>query len=227
MNISVTIPQLFYDFIARILPGFLFLFMLNFELATVNINISDFVFIDSSANSMATFINALGFVVLSYFGGWILSAFIFSDMENFFREYCSHNEKTYSMYELYDMQHKIRLKSESAGFRIVKLRAEARMLESSAIAMFMTVGITLLLFSLFKLSLTEFYNQSYLTWFFKLIIPLVMAMSFQRLGKKAWDRYFGNVINHFEIIFEQADNQQNACTQENSVKIVGKNITRQ
>lgn len=30
MNLSLTIPQLFYDVIARVLPGFLFLFVLQF-----------------------------------------------------------------------------------------------------------------------------------------------------------------------------------------------------
>ena len=63
MKLSVTIPQIFYDLIARVLPGFLFLFVLNLELSGPGVGVVA-VFPPSLDNSMVIVVNTLVYGIL-------------------------------------------------------------------------------------------------------------------------------------------------------------------
>lgn len=199
MKLSVTIPQIFYDLIARVLPGFLFLLMLNFELYGTRVEIIQLA--SSSSNSMAVFLNALVYAILSYFMGWILLAFTFRSFEKRVRkEHESKlNENSPSMLEMY---YSIRIKDEAVGFRIVKLRAEARMLETSRTGMVYVFVISLGLLLLSRLGLVPLFSQPYLVWGIKLCIPIVLAVAFWKCERRAWNNYYGNIPKSYEILFE-------------------------
>jgi len=134
MSISITIPQLFYDLIARVIPGFLFLLMLGFEFSGTKIKV-----IPSGVlnNSLAVIMLAIVCLVLSYLMGWVLLAFTFLSDEE--KTKIHHERLEKRIVSIQEMYHRIRIKNEAVGFRILKLRAEARMLESSRTGMIFIV----------------------------------------------------------------------------------------
>ena len=59
----VTIPQVFYDIIARVLPGCLFLFVLRFEFSAANLRFARI--IGSPNGSLgSSIVNGIGYLVL-------------------------------------------------------------------------------------------------------------------------------------------------------------------
>lgn len=197
MNLSISIPQLFYDFIARVLPGSLFLLFLKIELKSIDIKIEDYLFLLSSGSSAGAIFNGSCLVVISYLLGWIISSFVGKDKE----------ENEYKFQEdginIYHMQHKIRIKDNDVGFRIVKLRAEARMNETAFVATipFVLFSIFTALLKIYEESHQHHENSYFLFLMAKPSILGVVAFAFWRNKEKSWDRYFGNVISHFKIIF--------------------------
>lgn len=199
MKISVTIPQIFYDLIARVVPGFLFLLMLNFELSGTGIEVIQLA--AASNNSMVILLNALVYAVLSYLMGWMLLAFTFFSFEKGVRK--EHKSKlsanSPSMSEMY---HSIRIENEAVGFRIVKLRAEARMLETSRTGMVYIFVISLGLLLLSRLGSFPLFSQPLWVWGIKLCIPIVLAVAFWKCERRAWNNYYGNIPKNYEILFE-------------------------
>ena len=200
MNISVTIPQLFYDLIARVLPGFFFLLILKIELLGTGYNFSSIAPIEGNS-SVQSLLNGIGYGITCYFLGWILRAFTFKSSEKRTREKIEEklrqkNKKS----SLYDMYHFVRLQNEGAGFRIVKLRAEARMLEVGR-----TVSIIMFLISLFlllatKISLINIMDISAMGWIGKATLPIALIISFLNSERPAWGRYYDNVVRNYELI---------------------------
>lgn len=200
MNISLTIPQMFYDLLARVLPGSLFLFMLNFEFAGTKLELSKLIPI-STNNSMAIVLSILVFIVFSYFMGWILLAGTFLSLNKTVRERHESglNKNSPSLSEMYQ---RIRIKDESVGFRIVKLRAEARMIETSRSGMFYIFIISFFLLLSSKASLFASINQSSLVWAIKLIVPLIIGIALWKSERRLWNNYYGNIPINYEILFE-------------------------
>lgn len=201
MNVSVTIPQLFYDLIARVLPGCLFLFMLKFTVSGTGLSLKQFEVVPSNT-SMGILVNGVGYLILCYFTGWVLRAFSFFGFEYKVDQLLQKSPDSRSdSLSLYEKYHKIRLKNEAAGFRIVKLRAEARMLEASRTGMCFIFAISAILLFLSKLSLVTVSAQSNWTWLLKLFIPVILALAFHKCFGPACGRYVGNIKKHHEILF--------------------------
>jgi 8-oxo-dGTP pyrophosphatase MutT (NUDIX family) len=199
MNISVTIPQIFYDLIARVIPGFLFLFMLNFILSGTKFEVSVSV---SSDGSMAILTNAVVYVILSYLAGWMFRAATFGSVRDEVKK--EHESKLTlqgNLPSMSKMYQKIRIENEAVGFRIVKLRAEARMLETSRTGMIYITLISLCLL-LGQLVLSTSLKQSPVIWGTKLCIPAVLAIAFRKCERRAWNNYFGNILANYEILFK-------------------------
>jgi hypothetical protein len=198
MKLSVTIPQLFYDLIARMLPGFLFLFMLGFELSGTGTELIPQGVL--SSNSIATILMAIVCGILFYLMGWVLRAFTFLSVgEKVKAKYESKAKNAISISEMYN---RIRIENEAVGFRITKLRAEARMLEASRVGMAFVFVISAGLLLLHALALLPMIGQSTLGWGYKLGVPLILAVAFRRCERGAWNRYYDNVTNHYEILFK-------------------------
>jgi hypothetical protein len=203
MKISVTIPQVFYDLIARVLPGFLFLLMLSFEFSGAGIEVIQF----SSSNSMAIVVNTLVCGVLSYVMGWVLLAFTFCSVEARVRE--EHESRLdEDAPSMSDMYYKIRIWNEAVGFRIVKLRAEARMLETSRTGMVYIFLISIGLLLLSRLGSLPLFNQPVLVWATKLCIPAILAVAFRKCERRVWNNYYGNIPKNYGILLATREGEQ-------------------
>jgi hypothetical protein len=195
MKFSITIPQLFYDLIARIMPGFLFLVLLRIDLDLLGQDfgvLSD----ESSGNFVTSFLNGIGVAMLCYFLGWIFSSFSFASSSTSIKnEEIKKNEIA-----LLDMYHFIRFMNPNEGFRIVKLRAEARMLESSRIGMFALIIILIAIFILYQFSLIDLRSVALINWIIVFFIPGVFMLGFWLSESPAWKRYYGNIPITFSLI---------------------------
>jgi hypothetical protein len=198
MNISVTIPQMFYDLIARAIPGFLFLVMLGFVLTgTGEASIAASL---SGMNSVTAIVIALAAIVLAYLLGWVLHAFTFLSASSKARAKYESKKNKLSISDMYNW---IRIKDEVVGFRITKLRAEARMLEVSRSGLIYITAIAAGLLALHKLAVLPMDGQSPLGWGVKLGVPLLMAIAFWKLERRAWEKYYGAVGSHYKILFKK------------------------
>jgi hypothetical protein len=137
MKFSIVIPQLFYDLIARVLPGFFFLLILSLGIPNVmtQIPLSGS---DGTENVMDSVGKGVVVAALSYLLGWVLLSFTCCSKRKPMRAKNERNNDSKSLNKKYQW---IRLSHPAAGFRIVKLRAEARMLETSRTAM---IGVILI-----------------------------------------------------------------------------------
>jgi hypothetical protein len=183
MSISIVIPQIFYDIIARVLPGFLFLFALG---ASIYNDIYWFGQLGGAQdNSLYILFIMISIFILSYFAGWILRTISYNGMDHLMTEL---NRPT--IRENYQI---IRLKNPDAGFRIIKLRAEIRMLEASRNGFVLIILISIL---------QSIIDKSYFSPAFigKIILFLLLALVFQKAIRPAFDNYIGNIENIYEII---------------------------
>lgn len=209
MNIFVTIPQLFYDLIARIIPGFLFLFMLGFELSGTGAELIPQGVL--SSNSIATILMAIAYGVLFYLMGWVLRAFTFLSVGETVKG--KYESKAKDAIPISEMYNRIRIENEAVGFRITKLRAEVRMLEASRVGMVFVFVISTGLLLLNAPALFPMIGQSALEWGFKLGVPLILALAFRMCEERAWDKYYDNVTNHYKILFKTGTAKQQSRPQ--------------
>src|SRR5262245_2672675 len=108
MNLSIVIPQIFYDLIARVFPGFLFLMSLRLELLGTNVYANFGGRLDEAAGSVERFLSGVGTTVVCYILGWLLHGLTFEGAEVAARGHHSRE----SLYEHYQ---RIRLSDAEAG----------------------------------------------------------------------------------------------------------------
>ena len=199
MKFSVTIPQLFYDLIGRAIPGFLFLFMLSYEVSDTGGIVPSLTNLPGDLLSITIFVLACG--TMSYLMGWVLPSFSFLSAErNVKKEYetiLKSQKITLSIREMYDL---IRIKNEASGFHILKRRAEARMLESARVGMFYISWIALGLGLLNTPKLLPLSNNSATEWIIKVVIPIILTFAFWKQERRAWQAYYSNTISHYKIL---------------------------
>lgn len=204
MQFSVTIPQIFYDLIARMVPGYLFLLMLSYELSGTGVNILSINKL--SSNSLLIVLFVLSYGVMSYVMGWVLRSLSFLSAEKKVKKVSESDlEFKKITVPISEMYQKIRIKDEAVGFRILKLRAEARMLESSRTGMFYISCIAVTLILLNILDLLPRYNNSVLEWIVKIVIPVILTLAFWRREHHAWENYYGNIFSHYKILFTTSE----------------------
>jgi hypothetical protein len=197
MKMSVTIPQIFYDLIARVIPGFLFLLLLNLELSGTGIEVIQL----APNNSMTIVLSALVYGILSYLMGWVLGAFTFGSTRDRVKEnHESGLDPAKGSISASEMYHRVRIENEAVGFRLVKLRAEAIMLETSRAGIVYIFVISLGLLLLSRLGYYPSLNRSPLEWVTRLCILVVLAVAFRKRESRAWDNYFGRSIINYEIL---------------------------
>jgi hypothetical protein len=148
-------------------------------------------------------VNFIGYLILCYFAGWILRSLSFYGEDYIISSRNKSDESAYKHPTLNDMFQRIRLKDEAVGFRIVKLRAEARMLEAARTGMIIIFLIIFATFILEKPSLISIAVQSNGIWILKMFIPVVMALAFHRSLNTAINNYIGNVEIHYKILIEE------------------------
>lgn len=189
MNISFTIPQLFYDFIARVFPGFLFLFALRVCLAGTGIDPGLIISIQS-VTSVGNVLEGLGFLVLCYFAGWILRSLRWPNLQP--------DEST----DFRTMYQRLRLQHPEAGFRVVKLRAEARLLEASRMGMLIVGGLVLVAWIFRSTNLVAGDSIPHSVWALRIVLPVLIGLVFLSRERAAWKTYRGNVKKIHSLIFD-------------------------
>lgn len=235
MNISaIAIPQIFYDFIARILPGFffcVFLFFLLFDAVPADFFASDsrpyetitqIESIDSSGlnktintiekkpiKDNVTFITdlfqSLGYLFIFYFIGIVLQNIVFaSEGKKYFSKVDPQKPIDLDDTEFYFRYQRIKIHFPEIGFRIVKIRAEARMMEA------IRMGIIVCLILSFGIMLSLYYTNSY-QWrwnskniflVFRFVLILLLLIPIFKAEGKYWKRYNDQMVTCYKIIFD-------------------------
>jgi hypothetical protein len=209
MNMVIAVPQLFYDLIARVFPGFLFLFLI-WSLPNVS---TDGIWLvnvlpEIPDNFWGSLYFGIAYFVLSYYVGWILGHLSgISPLNKYGVDYkisLHPEDKSPNSTPLKVKYQKIRLANENVGFRIVKLRAEAKMLEASRTEMCLVAALMMAIF-IYKylfdcLDYKQLINQSLL-----FLTPVIIAIIFQRSIADAVERYIGNIEAHYDLMFRGDD----------------------
>lgn len=187
------IPQAFYDLIARVIPGFIFLFMLKFALLRTEFSFG-YIDIVPTGTWFGALFNGIGYIIICYLLGWFLRPFSTYKLES--GKCAAEGEPS-----LDEMYHMIRLENEAAGFRIAKLRAEVRMLACASAGMWLVLVFTAILFMSSLLGWIELYAHLPWYWVFKFAIPLALAIAFRKALRPARNRCTRNIRIHHRIIF--------------------------
>lgn len=200
MKFSVTIPQLFYDLIARVIPGFLFYCVFKFLIFGLNINIP-IILNNSQSNFASTIGTGVGVIVIFYFLGIILNSFVFMSFKEKIKvKYSVDIKDKFNGQKLNDLYQCIRLENEGAGFRLVKLRAEAKFVDILRSSLF----ILLIVFSIYSLlnflHILDISNINIYDFVAKFLISVLIIIGLRIQEKKCWDRYYGNIVRIYPII---------------------------
>jgi len=202
MKFSIVIPQLFYDLIARILPGFFFLTLVLLSLPELTRYLYPHVII-SVDNFVASLGLVVGYAAICYFLGQLFFAFTWASKQE---EICEKHGGSKSINEKYQ---RIRLSHPAAGFRIIKLRAEARMFEATRTAMLAIIILTIVyLCILLILAISGSYSINKVLWLRPLIGLLIATVSlygFPKREEKAWENYYGNINIIYKILHDYVD----------------------
>jgi hypothetical protein len=213
MNFGLVIPQIFYDLIARIVPGMTILTTSYFvyrgsDITTEDIRLALNWFTSNDTHIIFVF---LSFILVSYILALIiegLGMFLELRFKIFSRKYSageyndiignvSDDFKTSNILQLPNfsfasipiMLDFIRMKEPGVGSRLVKLRAESNMCR------ILILGWSVLLFC----NIFNFQKSSYLTIFIEILLIVAIGTSFH-LYKHLRERYLWGLCNHWVLI---------------------------
>lgn len=198
MNLAVTIPQLFYDIIARVLPGFLFLFVLDFGLRGTDFAINQGWSVQSDS-SIAVLFGGFGYLAVCYFCGWFLGACRWPDIEG--RVHRRHEPADGP--SLSKMYQQVRLQHQASGFRLVKLRAEARMLGAARIGLWLAAAAIAVVWGLAASGAVQATPIGAGSWVLRLALPLAVSFAFLTAEPPAWRTYYGNIKSLYHLVIVQ------------------------
>ena len=189
MNISLTIPQIFYDIIARVFPGFLFLFALRTCLSGTVID--PITIITSQADtSLERAFDSLGFLVLCYFSGMFLRGLTWPNL------------RPHETSEFRTMLQRLRLQHPESGFRVIKLRAEAILFSSSRTGMIIVSGFAVFAWILGNKESSINDPIAISNWCIRIGVPVAVAIVFVSLEKRSWSHYHGNVCKLHTLVIK-------------------------
>lgn len=204
MKFSIIIPQLFYDLIARVLPGFFFLLILVMGIPDVMSQILLFR-PNETDNVIDSFGKSVAIIALSYALGWVFLSFTFLSKRDPMLKEIEKNSGSKSLDAEYQW---IRLSHPPAGFRIVKLRAEARMLETSRTAMIAVILIIIFYSVYLKVESSSGRTQDMIVGIrliVMLIVSSVLCFGFFLREKNAWKNYWGNIHSIYDLLHSTGD----------------------
>jgi hypothetical protein len=158
-------------------------------------------------NVIDSFGKGIAIVALSYALGWVFLSFTFLSKRDPMLKKIEENSGSKSLDTEYQW---IRLSHPPAGFRIVKLRAEARMLEASRTAMIAVILIAIPYAEyLSVVSVISADRTLYVINWIRLIVMLIVAsflcIGFSLREKNAWKNYWGNIHTIYKILHDTSD----------------------
>lgn len=206
MKFSIVIPQLFYDLIARILPGFFFIVLVLISMPELTRYLSPLT-TTGRDNFLDSLMQGAGYAAFFYFFGWLFFAFTWGSKREEMREkYAKDNNcKPQDLDKWYQW---IRLTHPPAGFRIVKLRAEARMFEATRTAMLALIILAFTYVLVLLIMALSSSSTDTVFWLRPLIGVLIAAVSlygFRKCEGRAWDYYWGNICSIYKILHDPND----------------------
>lgn len=183
---AATIPHLFYDLLARVIPGCYFILIIE------RLSVGRHIWLDSEPeNLIESLMDGVAFVILGYVMGWVLSILSMSRLRwrlrkllAFFglQDECERGQRRRAEY------YEIRQFDRETGFRILKLRAEARMLES------LFTGTVLLCIILITLPTADFRGRVLTVGALS-----VAGLSFLLAIFSAWRTYDRSIEKHYQL----------------------------
>lgn len=195
VNVAVTIPQIFYDLIARVMPGFFFL--KGWE---VIFGQEALAFENSDRNWADVTFSGIAYLAICYLVGWLLAspATVLEARRALKTEedgFAETDPRQWNIYCKYDW---IRMEHPATGFRIVKLRAEHRMMQSSLAGVIILL-VSLVLFLLYRrLALGAELNLLFsLTRFLVLFAVMTALVVLIQKMKKQFER---SIEQHFWLL---------------------------
>jgi hypothetical protein len=219
MNLSVTIPQVFYDLVARVIPGFAWLIVMQLYAPGAFATL-----MPTSAGDSRGVVPALGrgigYAVACYLIGWILHGLTWGSMRKrtkSAKKKTGHNSENTAAKDrarttkikpsLSKKYQWIRLANPAAGFRIVKLRAEARMLETTRTALFLSAAPIIVLILVKVTSVDVLRTEvSIVRLSITLLLTLAAALViWLKLERRAWANYRGNISSIYGVLHNEAD----------------------
>ncbi len=206
MNLAITVPQIFYDIIARVLPGFFFLLFIKIVFIGTNGDVALFGN-DNSANFATSLRDGIGYFFLFYLFGWVLHSLTYKSHRKKIRK--EHNEKLRknekNSITIRSMFQELRIINPEAGFRVVKLRAEARMIEATRTGTGILILISALavILDIFKVhTFSEFIKIELLL---KISILIIVYFSLRHIERSRWHRYYDNIPAIYNIVCPKND----------------------
>ena len=188
MDFSLTIPGVFYDLIARVIPGFYLLIATRIFVPRAY---EFFRAIDvGSKEGLAALGAILAAIVTCYLLGWILHGLaLLTRLADRLRPKEGKEERD----RQYDV---LRLENESVGYRVLKLRAEATMLSTCLVAT-AVVFLADVALSWHEWSLAG-----------RALAYLLLAASFHQAHAAAWERYCGVVKLDYQLVHVEKIGQE-------------------
>jgi hypothetical protein len=215
MRFSITIPQIFYDMIARVIPGVVALWIARLYAPSFGGSVF---FTSGGTGALAALGRGAQYLIACYLLGWILHGLTWSSREpthvtqeplpdtevqagtaDEAKERPTPEPSERSQYQW------IRLAHSEAGFRLVKLRAEARMLEAVRTALFLGcfTGLLLLVLNWAGVTCVEASGAQLLA---TAVVALALAIVIQaRLENHAWRNYRGNITRIYQLLHDEND----------------------
>ncbi len=251
-DLHESIPQLTYDIIARLIPGFLMLVVFIWSLMTFNPVSKEFLILGAITLD-TSLLEAIVFLTLSYLIGWFFYTSNNSDEndakqvvyqsltenqkeieeklkieKNWFKTSRGFIEEEKRDLIFRQMYHIVRIEEPSAGLRLVKLRAEAKMLTTlktlkwrRALWFILFIAFAVLIINLFiivdstkltkKGELTNIFTSEifaqiyfwiYAIWAMIKLIPFLILIKFpgEKILESRWTRYWKDVVQHYSLI---------------------------
>lgn len=188
MSFALTIPQAVYDVIARVIPGFYFFLLSRLLLPAIHGRLFGY---GTPSQGVAAAADALAFVAGFYLAGWFLHGLaLLVRVPAWLRPPAPE--------DLFRQHDELRLKKEEVGYRILKLRAEASMLETCIIgtALVFVVDIIATIANWFGGSYASISGIATRIAIYALLLPALRAAYCA-----AWTRYYGVVKLNHELVF--------------------------
>jgi len=183
------------------LPGLFFLLILGMGIPDGMTRVVS-LGLGASGNVMDSAGRGVAVVAVSYLLGWVFLSFTWCSKQEPMRK--KHQESGDSE-PLYTKYQRIRLSHPAAGFRIVKLRAEARVLETSRTAMIAVILISILYVE-YMVVASLIWGKSVLgqmDWIrvlVGLVVAVVLCVGLYLREEKAWDSYWENIRSIYNLL---------------------------
>ena len=211
MRLLIIVSQMFYDLIARVLPGFFFLLVVSLGWPDLALHLLMLVF--GAANNARVSVHiggGLATIGLSYMLGWVFSGFVTKSFESpTYEQASAKNTESQLLAQgerksLEAMGQWIRLFHPPVGFRIVKRKAEARLLETSRMAMTFVMGLAvfhgLLLLYMRWGTDRPFSDMELVRPVVILATAWLLRRGFHRCEKRAWEKCWADTCGMYEIL---------------------------